>query len=200
MTWESDDIPNFNWTQDTDNVTIFQIFSNDESLSGLNLTGKIIMSIGSNTPREFTFKMRFRKVPYFTTQLAEIYLRPGIEKNVTIPEATDDQNLHTRYSETNDLPAGASVQSTVENGNTFEFKDITAGMNGTYEFNIFACTAAACNINNSYSIPVIINNVPSSGNASSSYSYHAHSNQNLSLVGMAVDTEGDDVSVSIYNP
>ena len=156
------------------------------------------MYIDPNDVRETTFQMRIRKVPYFTTQLTEIYLRPGTEKNVTIPPATDDIDRAVYYIQTNDLPAGASVNSTVDYENTFEFKDITNTMNGTYEFNISACTSESCTIYNSYSIPTIINLVPSSGNVNSSYSYHAHSNQTLSLVGMAEDNEGDDILVSVF--
>ena len=99
------------------------------------------MYIDPNDVRETTFKMRIRKVPYFTTQLTEIYLRPGTEKNVTIPPATDDLDYTVYYVAAHDLPAGAYVNSTVDYGNTFEFKDITAAMNGTYEFNISACTS-----------------------------------------------------------
>ena len=156
------------------------------------------MYIDPNDPRETTFLMRFRKVPNFTTQLTEIYVRPGIEKNVTIPPATNDTYFNN-YFGTHDLPAGASVNSTVDYGNTFEFADITNVMNGTYEFNISACSSVSCYANSSYSIPVIINNVPSMGIVNSSYSYHADSSQSLSLVGMAVDAEGDDVLVSISN-
>ena len=157
------------------------------------------MYIDPNDSRETTFLMRFRKVPNFTTQLTEIYLRPGIEKNVAIPLATNDTDFDNYYFGTHDLPAGASVSSTVDYGNTFEFTDITNVMNGTYEFNISACSSVSCYANSSYSIPVVVNKVPSIGIVNSSYSYHADSSQSLSLVGMAVDAEGNDVLVSISN-
>ena len=43
----------------------------------------------------------------------------------------------------------------------------------------------------------MLNLVPSSGSVNSSYSFTAYSSQSLSLVGMAVDNEGDDILVSI---
>ena len=99
------------------------------------------MYINASDIREATFTILFRRPPYFNTQLTEIYLRPGIEKNVTIPPATDDLGYTVYYVAAHNLPVGAYVNSTVDYGNTFEFKDITAAMNGTYEFNISACTS-----------------------------------------------------------
>ena len=121
MTWTWDTITNFNWTQNTDDVTKFTITADDESLLDTTHIGKIAMYINANDVREATFSMEFRKPPYFNNQLTEIYLRPGIDRNVTIPPATDDYGNTIYYSGVHNLPAGASVQNTIQHGNTFEF-------------------------------------------------------------------------------
>ena len=99
------------------------------------------MYINLSDIRETTFTILFRKTPYFNTQLTEILLRSGIDKNITIPSATDDLGYTVYYTGVHDLPAGALVNNTVDYGNTFEFKDITDAMNGTFEFNVSACTS-----------------------------------------------------------
>ena len=43
-----------------------------------------------------------------------------------------------------------------------------------------------------------MNSVPSAGTVNSPYQHTARSNQTLSLVGMAVDNEGDEISVSMF--
>ena len=198
MTWTWDTISNFNWTRDTVDTTKFTITTDDQSLSGTTHTAKVSMYINASDVRESTFSMEFRKPPYFDTQLSEIYLRPGFEKNVTIPPATDDFGNTIYYSAAHDLPAGAYVDNTVQHGNIFEFKDITGAMSGTYELNISACISADWQEFGLYTIPIIINQIPSSGSVNSSYPFPADSSQSLSLVGMAVDSEGDDVSVGIF--
>ena len=99
------------------------------------------MYINASDVREATFSMEFRKPPYFDNQLTEIYLRPGIDRNVTIPPATDDYGNTIYYSGVHNLTAGASVQNTIQHENTFEFKGITDAMIETYEFNISACVS-----------------------------------------------------------
>ena len=115
----------------------FTIASHNANITG-NHTITISAYINSNDTRNNTFVVSIDGPPYFTSFLTGINLRPGQDQNITIPAATDDGGDTIYYGSSNTLPSGATVSNTVAYGNTFEFKDITASMNGTYQFTIFA--------------------------------------------------------------
>ena len=139
MTCTSATLTTYSCVRNTTDVTRFTLTMSDTSLFNTSHNITISMHLNPSDVRTTTFVASFDGAPYFTTELSIINLRAGRESIITIPAATDDQNATIYYQAVHDIPSGANVYSTVSYGNTFEFKNISASMNETYQFNISAC-------------------------------------------------------------